>query len=83
MHGTFERSRKSNDRIERGRDIGFLVVPAVLAIVTIGLAIIQPATPSLIADAVQAEFVGFDLAPELTPTQFAQPAMFNKAAGIY
>jgi hypothetical protein len=32
---------------------------------------------------VQAEFVGFDLAPELTPTQFAQPAMFNKAAGIY
>jgi hypothetical protein len=75
MHGSFDRSGKSNDRIDRSRGIGFLVLPAILVIALIGLALIQPAAPVWISEAVQAEFVGPDLAPGTRPTQLAQPSM--------
>jgi len=75
MHGSFDRSGKSNNRIDRGSGIGFLALPATLVIALIGLAMIQPAAPSWISEAVQAEFVGPDLAPGTRPTQLAQPGM--------
>ena len=71
MHGSFE----SNNRIDRGSGIGFLALPATLVIALIGLAMIQPAAPAWISEAVQAEFVGPDLGPEIRPTQLARPSM--------
>jgi hypothetical protein len=44
-------------------------------IALIGLAMIQPAVPAWISEAVQAEFVGPDLGPDMRPTQLAQPGM--------
>jgi hypothetical protein len=44
-------------------------------IALIGLAMIQPAAPAWISEAVQAEFVGPDLGPDMRPTQLAQPGL--------
>jgi hypothetical protein len=75
MHGSFDRSGRSNNRIDRGSGIGFLALPVLLVIALIGLAIIQPAAPAWISEAAQAEFVGTDLGPDTRPTQLAQPGM--------
>ena len=75
MHGSFDRSDKSNNRIDRGSGIGFLALPVTLVIVLIGLAMIQPAAPAWISEAVQAEFVGPDVGPDMRPMQLAQPDM--------
>jgi hypothetical protein len=77
MHGTFDRSRKSNNRIDRGSGIEFLALPAFLVIAVIGLAMINPAMPSWISEAVQAEFVNPDLVRDIAPTQLAQPGQPN------
>ena len=75
MHGSFDRSGKSNNRIDRGWGIGFIALPVLLVIALIGLSMIQPAAPAWISEAVQAEFVGPDLGPEIRPTQLAQPGV--------
>ena len=77
MHGTFDRSRKSNNRIDRGSGIEFLALPAFLVIAVIGLAMINPAMPSWTSEAVQAEFVNPDLVRDIAPTQLAQPGQPN------
>lgn len=73
MHGTFDRSRKSYHRIDRGSGIEFLALPALLVIAVVGLAMTHPALPSWISEAVQAEFVNPDLVRDIPPTQLAQP----------
>jgi hypothetical protein len=79
MHGTFGRSGGSYNRIDRRSGIGFFAVPLVLVIAVIALARIQPAMPSWISEAVQAEFVGPDSVPDVTPTQLAQPGMVTRS----
>jgi hypothetical protein len=74
MHGTFDRSGKSDKGIYRSGRLGFLAVPVLLAIALVGLAITQPKLSGLVSEAVQAEFANAYLAPEIAPTQFAQPA---------
>ena len=83
MHGTFDRSRKSNNRIDRGSGIEFLALPALLVIAVIGLAMIHPALPSWISEAVQAEFVDPDLVRDIAPTQFAQPRTVTRTVKAY
>ncbi len=75
MHGSLDKSGKNDHSIYQRWGIGFLVLPALLAIVLIGLAILQPATSNWISEAVQAEVAGFNVTPELAPTQLARPAM--------
>jgi hypothetical protein len=74
MHGSFERLSENNDRIHRSRDVGFLAIPILVAIVLVGVAMTQPAASNWIAEAAQAEFVGPGLSPEAAQTQLAQPA---------
>jgi hypothetical protein len=75
MHGTFERPRETSDTgTDRNSDIGFLVVPALIAVAMVGLAIFQPAVSSWIAEAAQAEFAASFATPEPAPTQLARPA---------
>ena len=83
MHGTFDRSRKSNNRIARGSGIEFLALPALLVIAVIGLAMTHPALPSWISEAVQAEFVNPDLLRDMAPTRLAQPGMLTRAVKAY
>ena len=83
MHGTFDRSRKSYNRIDRGSGIEFMALPALLVIAVIALAMIQPGMPSWISEAVQAEFVNPDLLRDITPTQLAQPGMVTRTVKAY
>jgi hypothetical protein len=74
MHGTFERSGESDKGIQRRWGSGFLALPAFLVIALVGLAITHPDMSCLVSEAVQAEFANAYLAPEIAPTQIAQPA---------
>ena len=71
MYGSFDRSGKKT--IYQRWGIGFLALPVLLATMLIALAFIQPTTSNWISETVQAEFTGTNLAPEIAPTQFAQP----------
>src|SRR5260370_10958864 len=75
MPGSFDRSAKRTIRVDRGSGFVFLALPAPLVTAFIGLAMIQPAVPAWISAAVQAEFVGPDVGPDIRPTQLAQPGM--------
>ena len=75
MHGSFDKSGKSDDSIYARWGIGFLALPAILAMTLIGLAIVQPAASNCISGAVEAEVAAFTVVPEVTPTQLARPVM--------
>jgi hypothetical protein len=74
MHGTFDRSGKT-DKVSYGNSgIRLVVIPALLAIAVVALAIKQPDVSRWISEAAQAEFAATNVAPEATPTELAQPA---------
>ncbi len=75
MHGSLDKSGKSEDTIYQRWGIGFLALPVLFVIVLAGLAIVQPATSNWISETVQAEFTGISVMPEVTPTQLARPDM--------
>ena len=57
MHGSFDRSRETDDNSTyRSWGLGFFALPALLAIVLVGLAIVQPSASNWISEAAQAEF---------------------------
>jgi hypothetical protein len=47
------------------------------------LALAQPAASNWISEAVQAEFGGSNLTPEIAPAQLAKPAMQIRTVGAY
>jgi hypothetical protein len=71
MHGTFDRSGESRNRFDRSWSVGLFAVPALFAIVLIGLAMTQPAASNWISEAAQAEFAD----AFIVPVQTAQPGM--------
>ena len=73
MHGTFDRSRKPDNDVQEYWKVGFFVLPALVVVALVGLAVTHPAASNWISDAVQAEFVGINPAPDAAPIQFAQP----------
>jgi hypothetical protein len=73
MHGSFETSGETDNRDYRG--LGFLALPALLAVVLVGLAIAQPSAFNWISEAVQAEFAASDFVRDVAPTRLAKPAM--------
>jgi hypothetical protein len=82
MHGTFDRLDKNDNRIHQSRSAGFFAVPVLLVLALIGLAVFQPAASVWISEAVQAEFTGTNIAPQVNPTQLAQPAGETRAARV-
>jgi hypothetical protein len=74
MHGSLDKSGKEGTIYQRW-GVGLLALPALLVIVLVGLAIVQPATSNWISEAVQAEFTGVGVMPEVAPMQFARPPM--------
>jgi hypothetical protein len=74
MHGSLDKSGKNEDTFYQ-RWGGLLVLPVIFVIVLAGLAIVQPATSNWISEAVQAEFTGIGVMPEVAPAQFARPTM--------
>jgi hypothetical protein len=75
MHGSFDRSGETDNSTYRSWGFGFLALPALLAIMLVGLAIVQPSASNWISEAAQAELAAAILAPDVAPTQLAKPAM--------
>jgi hypothetical protein len=73
MHGSIDRSGKSDRSLFERRRIGFLVFPVLLAAMLIGLVIWEPAASRWISEAAQAELAGIYVMPEPAPTQLARP----------
>jgi hypothetical protein len=73
MQGSFDKTGETSTRLYQRWGVGLLAVPVMIAIALVGLASIQPAASNWISESVQAEFVGTNLAPEMAPTQLAQP----------
>jgi hypothetical protein len=73
MHGSFDRFQENRDRNRADREwnAALFALPVLVATALVVLAILQPAAPTWISEAAQAEFVGMSL-PDIVPTQ---PAM--------
>jgi hypothetical protein len=65
MQGSFKQSPPPNQSIYRNWNIKLVALPVLLAIALIGYAVSHPDVSKWIAEAVQAEFAGTDLTPNL------------------
>jgi hypothetical protein len=79
MHGWFGRFQENRNRTDRDWNVALFALPVLIVVALVALAIIQPAAPSWISEAVQAEFVGMNL-PDIAP---AQPAMQIRTVKAY
>ena len=74
MHGSLDEQPRDRKNAYRAWDIKLVALPILIVVALIGLAITQPSASKWVSDAVQAEFVGQDLAPDATPpTRIARP----------
>lgn len=83
MHGSFDRPGQSEDRTLRRWSIGFFTFPVLLVIALVGLVLAQPAASKWISEAVQAEFGGGNLTPEIAPIRLAKPATQMGTVGAH
>jgi hypothetical protein len=74
MHGTIDRSGRTEKTGYGNWSIRLVVIPVLLAIAVAVLAVKQPDASRWISEAVQAEFAAPDLAPDGAPAQLARPA---------
>jgi hypothetical protein len=72
MHGSLDKPSDTDSSIYRS--IGFFALPILVIVALVGLAMTRSTASNWISQAAQAEFVGTDLAPDVTPMQLAQPA---------
>lgn len=74
MHGPFDKSPKDETNIYQNWSMKLFALPLLLAIALIGYVISHPGVAKWVADGMQAEFVGTEIAPDLaSPTRVAQP----------
>jgi len=83
MHGSFDRPGQSGNRTQRSWSVGLFTFPILVVIALIGLALAQPAASNWISEAVQAEFGGGNLSPEIAPVELARPAMQIRTVRAY
>ena len=83
MHGSFERSGKSDKSLSQRWGIGFFAFPVLLAVALIALAILEPSASKWISDAAQAELAGIYVMPEANPTQLARPGTEVRTVTAY
>ena len=75
MHVSIDKSPQADQSIYRSWNIKLIALPVLLVIALIGYAVSHPDVSRWISEAVQSEFVGTDLVPDLpSPKQLAQPA---------
>jgi hypothetical protein len=79
MHGSFDKQPHDGQSAYRTFSIKLVALPLLVIVALIGMAVSRSSATKWISDAVQAEFlgtefVGTDIAPDLTPpTQLARP----------
>jgi hypothetical protein len=83
MHGSIDRSGKSDRSFAERWHIGFVAFPVLLAVALIGLAIVEPSASKWVSEAAQAEFAGIYVMPEPGPTQLARPGLEIRTVRAY
>ena len=78
MHGSFDRFQENRHRTDRDWNVVLFALPVLVVIALVTLAVVQPAAPSWISEAAQAEFVGMS-SPDVVPTQPAMQVRTVKA----
>jgi hypothetical protein len=74
MPGPLEKQPRDRKSVYRNWDIKLFALPVLIVVALIGFAVSHPGASKWISDAVQAEFVGTDLVPDIAPpTRVAQP----------
>ena len=74
MQGPVEKQSRGGRNAYRNWDIKLFALPVLLATALIGFVVSRPGVVKWVADAAQAEFVGSDFVPDLTPaTRLAGP----------
>ena len=75
MHGPFDKTTKGEPNIYQSWRMKLFALPLLLVIALIGFIVSHPDVTRWVADGVQAEFVGTQLAPDLaSPKRVAQPS---------
>ena len=75
MHGPFDESPKGEQNIYQNWSMKLLALPLLLVIALIGYVVSHPEVGKWVADGVQAEFAGSNVAPDsASPTRIAQPS---------
>lgn len=69
MHGPFDKFSEGQPNIYKGWSMKLIALPLLLVIAFIGYVVSHPGTAKWVADGVQAEFVGSDLAPDVAPAR--------------
>ncbi|MBA2400460.1 MAG: hypothetical protein H0V72_17495 [Bradyrhizobium sp.] len=67
MQGPVEKKPRDGRSVYRNWDVKLFALPVLLATALIGFVVSHPGVSKWVADAVQAEFVGTDLVPDLAP----------------
>jgi hypothetical protein len=74
MPGPLEKQSGDSKTAYRNWDIKLFALPILLAVALISFSVSHPGASKWISDAVQAEFVGTDIVPDVAPpTRLAQP----------
>ena len=74
MHGSLDNQPNDSKSVYRAWDIKLVALPILIVVALIGMAITHPSASKWISDAIQAEFVGTNLVPDLAPQpRVAQP----------
>ena len=73
MHGSFEKTRETGNRIYRNWGLGFFALPVLIVIALVAMAMSHQGAANWISEAAQAEFVGANPMTDVVPTQLAQP----------
>lgn len=74
MQGPVEKQPRDSRSVYRNWDIKLFALPVLLAAALIGFVVSHPDVGKWVADAVQAEFTGTDLVPDVAPpTRLAEP----------
>lgn len=84
MQGPVEKQRRDGRNAYRNWDIKLFALPVLLATALIGFVVSHPGVFKRVADAVQAEFVGTDFAPDIAPpTRLAGPKNEIRTVNAY
>ena len=74
MQGQPEKQPRDSKSVYQNWDIKLFALPILLVVALIGFAVSHPGTSRWLSEAVQAEFVGTDLVPDLAPpTRVTRP----------
>jgi hypothetical protein len=84
MHGSFDNQPRDSESVYRNWSMKLIALPILAAVALIAFAVSHPDSTRWIAQAVEAEFAGTDLVPDIAPpTRLALPSNEIRTVNAY